>query len=159
MAALVLRVVAIAALLAGCGGVQLRPDGSPGAEPCPAGADQVLARFGLRERSRATVQLDARYSGPGPLIIYDGPLESETWLPVERLPGGVHLFGRAWTSGPRVIIRYYSVQVGSERLPICAVVVADDPAEGQGLRKTQVQPGAAAVKHADAVVFMVGEFR
>jgi len=147
-----------AVLGVGCPGVALRPDGSPADEKCPEGAREAIEAFGLEPGSSLVVDLDiARPSQgkPTPLIVYDGPIESETWLRVAGLPGRTRLLGRVWTGGPRVIIRYYSARLPDGKvIPFCAV--AGD--NGPGLPKSPGRPGSAALADSVAFIFVTGRF-
>jgi hypothetical protein len=157
------RLAIIALLAAGCPvGVAVRPDGSPAEEPCPAGAREAMDALGLvpaangRPGSSAQMDLDVTQRREGVLIVYDGPLESETVFPIEELPAKTRLFGRAWTGGPRVVIRYYSAQFpDGRRIPFCAVAGWNGP----GLPKAPGRPGSAALSQTFASVYVVSQFR
>jgi len=144
-------------LLAGCPvGVAVRPDGSPAEEPCPAGAREAMAELGLWPRASAQVDLDVTQLREGALLVYDGPLESETVVPMGELSAKTHLFGRVWTGGPRVVIRYYSAQLPDGRkLPFCGVANWNGP----GLPKAPGRPGSAALSQTFASVDVVSQFR
>lgn len=157
----VLRPGPLCALLAavagaGCAGVPIRPDGSPAEEKCPEGAKEAMAAFGLRPGSGEAVDVDVTRNEAGPLIVYDGPVESRTWLNIEELPGHTRLSGRVWTGGPRVVIRYYSARLPDGKvIPFCAVAAEDGP----GLSKTPGRPGSAVIAAHSALVVVVGRFR
>jgi len=140
----------------GCPGVPLRPDGSPAEEKCPEGAREAITSFGLEPGSSTAVFVEVSRTMPGPLIVYDGPIESMTWGPMEELPGRTRLQGRIWTSGPRVVIRYYSATLPDGRhIPFCAV--AGD--NGPGLPKTPGRPGSAALEGPAVTIYVTGQFR
>ena len=156
-----LRAGALCALLgavagAGCTGVSIRPDGSPAEEKCPQGARESMAAFGLRPGASTTIHVDATRTQSGPLIVYDGPIESRTWLNMADLPGHTRLVGRVWTGGPRVVIRYYSARLPDGKvIPFCAVA-----AENRlGLEKSPGRAGFAAIQSSTAFVEVTGEFR
>jgi hypothetical protein len=150
------RAWAFVALCMGCG-VPLRPDGSPAEEQCPAGAKEAMASFGLHPGfSSIVVWIDANRQEDGPLIVYDGPVESAAWGPEAELPGGVRLLGRVWTGGPRVVIRYYSARLPDGKvIPFCAVAAED----GHGLPKTPGRSGSAALAYTHAAAIITGVFR
>lgn len=155
------RLAPILALLA-CGGVQLRPDGSPAEEPCPAGAAAAMRSFGLvpaeggRLGSGEMIELDVTQRRDGPMVIYDGPIESELSLNMVYLPERTRLQGRVWTGGPRAVIRYYSARLPDGRqIPFCAVVGENGP----GLPKASGRPGSAALARIYARVYVVSRFR
>jgi len=146
----------LAALATGCPGVPLRPDGSPAEEKCSEGAREAITSFGLEPGSSVTAFVDVTRQVVGPLTIYDGPVESETWLPMEELPGGTRLQGRVWTSGPRVVIRYYSATLPDGRhIPFCAVAADNGP----GLPKSPGRPGSAALEGPAVSIYVTGQFR
>lgn len=151
-----------AGLSAGCQGVAIRPDGSPAEEKCPEGAKEAMATLGLipvhetRTGSAVSVYVDVTRKNVEPLIVYDGPIESETWFNMEDLPGRTRLYGRVWTGGPRVAIRYYSVRLPDGKIiPFCAVAGENGP----GLPKSPGRPGFAAIESSSARVYVVEEFK
>jgi hypothetical protein len=144
------------ALCAGCG-LPLRPDGSPVEERCPAGAREAMESLGLHPGSVGSVDLDVSRRERDPLILYDGPIESETWTSVADFPGQTRLYGRVWTSGPWVVIRYYSARLPDGKvIPVCAVAAEG---RGPGIPKSPGRSGSAAVEHSSAAFFIVGQFR
>ena len=151
-----LGAVVFLGLASGCPTVPLRPDGSPADERCPEGAREAITSFELVPGSSTTVFVDVTRKVSGPLIVYDGPVESETWGPMEELPGGTRLQGRIWTSGPRVVIRYYSATLPDGRhTPFCAVAAENGP----GLPKTPGRPGSAALEQSFVEIFVTGQFK
>jgi hypothetical protein len=151
-----------ALLTLGCPGVAVRPDGTPTEEACPAGAREAMASLGLvpgtqfRPGSSAEMDLDVTQRREGALIVYDGSLESETVVPMADLPPKTRLFGRVWTGGPRVVIRYYSAQLpDGKRIPFCGVAGWNGP----GLPKAPGRPGSAALSQTFASVYVVSQFR
>ena len=146
----------LGAVAAGCPGVPLRPDGSPAEEKCPEGARAAMEAFRLAPGDSVTMDVDATRTEAGPVVIYDGPIESRTWLNMMDLPGHTRLYGRVWTGGPRVVIRYYSARLPDGRvIPFCAVAADNGP----GLPKSPGRPGAAAVPNSAAEVYITGQFR
>jgi hypothetical protein len=136
--------------------VPLRPDGSPAEEKCPEGAREAITSLGLEPGSATDAFVEVTRKVPGPLIVYDGPVESETWGPMEELPGRTRLLGRIWTSGPRVVIRYYSARLPDGKvIPFCAVAADNGP----GLPKTPGRPGSAALEGPAVRIYITGQFR
>jgi hypothetical protein len=109
-----------------------------------------------RPGSSTQIDIDASQLREGALIVYDGPIESLTGFPMDGLPARVRLSGRVWTSGPQVVIRYYSAQLpDGKRIPFCAVAGWNGP----GLPKAPGRPGAAALERTFASVYVVSRFR
>lgn len=159
-----LRVLAGSALalvlltLCGCpGGVWLRPDGTPGPEGCSAEALRTMEALRLHVGDSVEVQLDANQVDASPITLYDGPVESLVWGHFDTLELGTRLYGRVWTAGPRVVVRYYQVQfMDGQPLPICAVARMS----GNEFRKLPgSKPGMALVEFSTAVAYVVSEFR
>ncbi len=141
---------------AGCPGVAIRPDGSPGDEKCPAGAREAMEAFNLTPGASVSIWVDAARTEEGPLIVYDGPIESVTWLNMRALPGDTRLYGRAWTGGPLVVIRYYSARLPDGKvIPFCAVAAENGP----GLPKSSGRPGSATLPSSVAGVYITGQFK
>lgn len=116
----------------------------------------LVPASGGRPGSATQLDVDATQRREGPVIVYDGPIESVTGFQMEELPPETHLFGRVWTGGPRVVIRYYSAQLpDGKRIPFCAVAGWNGP----GLPKAPGRPGSAAVDQAAARVYVVSAFR
>jgi len=103
------------------------------------------------------VQLDANQVDASPVTLYDGPVESLVWEFVRTLDLGTRLYGRVWTAGDRVVVRYYQAQrMGGQRFPICAVARMS----GNEFRKLPgSKPGMALVQFSTAVAYIVDEFR
>ena len=142
----------------GCpGGVGLRPDGTPGPEGCSAEALRTMEALQLQVGDSVKVQLDANQVDASPVTLYDGPVESLVWEFVRTLDLGTRLYGRVWTAGDRVVVRYYQAQrMGGQRFPICAVARMS----GNEFRKLPgSKPGMALVQFSTAVAYIVDEFR
>ena len=73
-----------------------------------------------------------------------------------RLGAATRLYGRVWTSGPRVVIRYYHAQrAGENPLPICAVArLGGGELEG----KPGKFPNSTELPYSDALAFVVQDF-
>lgn len=142
---------------AGCPGVPLHPDGSPAEEKCPAGAREAMEALSLAPGDSGFIYVDAtRKVRGGPLVVYDGPIESEMPLNVMDLPGHTRLSGRVWTGGPRVVIRYYSARLPDGKvIPFCALADWN----GAGLPKFPGRPGSAALESTTASFTVTGQFR
>jgi len=142
----------------GCpGGVWLRPDGTPGPEGCPAEALRTMEALDLHVGDLVRVQLDANQVDVSPITLYDGPVESLVWGQFGTLDVGTRIYGRVWTSGPQVVVRYYQAQrIGRQPIPICAVARLG----GDELRKLPgSKPGLAQLAFSTATVYVVSEFR
>lgn len=136
--------------------VPLLPDGSPGPEPCPEKARLVMEALKLKVGDAAHVDIDANQIEREPLTINAGPIESIMLDHMGRLAGMTRLYGRVWTSGPRVVIRYYWAQeADGNRMPICAVARLMG---GQLESKPGRFPGSAELPFSGAVAFIVESF-
>lgn len=110
----------------------------------------------LRPGETAQVEIDANQFDREPLTLNDGPIESIMLEPMGKLEGASRLYGRVWTSGPRVVIRYYRAQMaGGEVIPICAVA---RKGSGQLDGKPGRFPKSAEVPYSTALAFIVEDF-
>ncbi len=137
--------------------VPLRSDGTPGPEHCPQHTLEVMEAAELRPGdSTAEVELDANQFGYERLTLTAGPIESIMLEPMGRLGGATRLYGRVWTSGPRVVIRYYHAQrAGGNVLPICAVArLGGGELEG----KPGKFPNSTELEYSRALAFVVQDF-
>jgi len=136
--------------------VRLRPDGSPVPEPCPAEALQAMRLLGLRPGYAVDVEIDANQIEREPLTVFAGPIESIMRRPMTRLDGGTRLYGRIWTTGRGVVIRYYRAQEpGREAFPICAVARRG----GDELAGTPGKwPNSVELQSSSAMAVIVEEF-
>ena len=90
------------------------------------------------------------------LPVNDGPIESIMLEPLGNLGGTTRLFGRIWTGGPRVVIRYYWAQrAGGKRVPICAVA---RKGAGQLEGKPGRFPRSIELPYSNALAFIVETF-
>ncbi|NMO21225.1 hypothetical protein HPC49_29460 [Pyxidicoccus fallax] len=159
-----LALVCCAALLAapsGCatsGGVALRADGTPGPEECPQKAREAMRYLRLFVGESASVELDANQSLTDAITLYEGPIESILDEDLGLLDAPARLYGRVWTSGPQVVIRYYEAQPldGGDNVPICAVARLG---MGQLRKRSGSKPGTAILGSSRAGVFIVDSFR
>lgn len=143
-------------LIAAGADVPLTPDGTPAAEPCPETAKAVMKALRLRPGETARVEIDANQFEREPLTVQAGPIESLMMEPMGRLEGASRLYGRVWTSGPRVVIRYYHAQMaGGEVIPICAVARM---ASGQLEGKPGRFPHSTELQFSSALAFIVEDF-
>jgi hypothetical protein len=139
------------------GNVYLRPDGGPGPEECPEEALKAMRILGLRVSDGANVEIDLNQADYSPITIYDGPIESELNTRLGLLTPPTRLYGRVWTGGPQVVIRYYEAHPPDrEKFPICAVARL---ARGQMLKRPESKPGTAILEYSTAGVFIVDSFR
>ncbi|WPB80994.1 hypothetical protein KYC5002_17900 [Archangium violaceum] len=113
--------------------------------------------LGLHVGDGSTVELDVNQTETSPVTLYDGPVESMLNSSLGPLPGVTRLYGRVWTGGPQVIIRYYEAHPPDEEpIPICAVARL---AAGQMRKKPESLPGTALMEFSSAGVFIVNSFR
>lgn len=158
----VLSLIAVLLLgaLVGCatvGGVPLRSDGTPGSEKCSEEALLAMRIVGLRVGDGGDVELDVNQADDSPITLYDGPVESDLNSFLGPLGRGTRLYGRVWTGGPQVVIRYYEAHpLGRDKFPICAVARL---ARGQMKKRPESKPGTAIVEYSSAGVFVVDSFR
>ncbi|WP_257452806.1 serine/threonine protein kinase [Archangium lipolyticum] len=140
------------------GDVRLRPDGTPGPEACPAKALEVMRYLKLHVGDAALVELDANQMGATPITLYDGPVESVLKEDIGTLEGPARLYGRVWTSGPQVVVRYYEAHPldGGDKVPICAVARLGN---GQLRKRPESKPGTAILDYSIADAFIVDSFR
>jgi hypothetical protein len=139
------------------GDVFLRPDGSPGPERCPEKALEAMRILGLKVGDAADVELDVNQMETSPITLYDGPVESMLYGNLGPLGGVTRLYGRVWTGGPQVVIRYYEAHPPDrEPIPICAVARL---ASGQMKKLPGSKPGMAILEFSSAGVFIVNSFR
>ncbi|RKH10823.1 serine/threonine protein kinase [Corallococcus sp. CA053C] len=151
----------VLALALGCtttrGGVGLRPDGSPGPEDCPEDALQAMRILRLRVVDGADVELDINQDDVSPITLYDGPVESMLISSLGPLESPTRLYGRVWTGGPQVVVRYYAAHPpDGDRIPICAVARLS---KGQLRKRPDSLPGTAILEFSKAGVDIVESFR
>ncbi|MFP2928078.1 serine/threonine protein kinase [Pyxidicoccus sp. 3LG] len=143
----------------GCsaGGVALRPDGSPGPEECPKETLKLLRYLRLDIGEGASVELDLNQADTSPITLYDGPIESELLSRLGPFEPPTRLYGKVWTGGPQVVIRYYEARPPhGDITPICAVARL---ARGQMKKLPGSKPGTAIVEFSSAGVWVVDSFR
>jgi hypothetical protein len=150
-------------LFAGCatpGAVGLKPDGSPGPEPCPRKALETMAILRLHPGLSEWIELDQSYVGQDTMTVNDGPIESilQDQLGDSVLVTGTRLYGKVWTSGPNVVVRYYEAHPPDpgEALAICAIARLDD---GELKKKPGPAPGSALLEYTTARLMIVDAFR
>jgi hypothetical protein len=154
-----LRVSCVVLLCAssGCtaarGSVPLRADGTPGPEECSEEALKTMRILRMRVGDAANVELDANQIDQRSITLYDGPIESYLDGPLGTLEAGTRLYGRAWTGGQQIVVRYYEAHpVDGDPVPICAVV-------RDSRKKSESRPGLAILDFSGASVFVVNSFR
>ncbi|WP_323379101.1 hypothetical protein [Pyxidicoccus xibeiensis] len=103
------------------------------------------------------MEIDANQSRQTPLTVYEGPVESYLTEDLGYLPPVTRLYGRIWTGGPNVVIRYYEARPpDGETIPICAVARLTYG----GLRKRPGSaPGTAVLEFSGTAIFIVDAFR
>ncbi|NOK06434.1 MULTISPECIES: hypothetical protein [Myxococcus] len=106
----------------------------------------------------AWVQLDANQTRARPITLYDGNIESVLNENLGLLEAPARLYGRVWTGGPQVVIRYHAAQPmnGRDQVPICAVARLGF---GQLRKHPESKPGTAILDSPRAGVYIVDEFR
>jgi hypothetical protein len=158
--ALLLPAVVLLLVACGCapGGVRLRADGSPGPEACSKEALKTMRILQMYVGDAGDVELDANQIGARPMTLYEGPVESYLDEPLGLLEPGTRLYGRVWTSGPLVVVRYYEAKPprGADTVAICAVARLG---EGQLKKRPESKPGTAILDFSSAAVFVVDAFR
>ncbi len=158
-ALLLASVIAATYVGVGCAstGVSLRPDGSPGPEACPKKALEAMRILQLRPGDSSSVEIDANQSRQQPLTVYEGPVESYLTDPLGFFGPGTRFYGRIWTRGPNVVIRYYEARpLEGETVPLCAVARLTYG----GLRKqSSPAPGMAVLEFSNTPIYIVDSFR
>lgn len=113
----------------------------------------------LRPGDAAWINLDVNKVGQRDITVNDGPIESALEEPLGRiLDTNTLLYGKVWTSGPDVVIRYYEA-LPPERgrvIPICAVPRLGN---GQLRKKPGPAPGSAILEVSMAQLYIVDAFR
>ncbi|MCY1017863.1 serine/threonine protein kinase [Pyxidicoccus sp. MSG2] len=139
------------------GGVTLRPDGSPGPEKCPEKALETMRILRLYVGDSARVELDVNQDDTSPITLYEGPIESMVDEDFGPFESPTRLYGRVWTEGPQVVIRYYEAHPPrADKVPICAVARLS---KGQLRKRPESKPGTAILEFSSAGVYIVNEFR
>jgi hypothetical protein len=136
--------------------VPLRADGSPGPEKCSDKALKSMHILGLMPETGAFIEIDENQIGQSPVMLADGYIESLMDEELETLPANTRLYGKVWTEGPEVVIRYYEAQPpDGDRVPICGVV-RWGPDGAKKLKGSR--PGVAVLKLSRASMWIVDEF-
>ena len=157
--ALLLSSIALLSAFSGCAmmGVWLRPDGTPGPQECPADWKNGIRYMNLHVGDSAYIDVDANQAGSKRLFLYDGAIESVVYGSLGPLTGTSRLYGRVWTSGPQVVIRYYAAQAPTgEKVPFCAVAKLDDD---ETRKLPESKPGIAVLGTSITKVVLVDAFR
>lgn len=138
-------------------GVALRSDGTPGPQECTEEARKAMRYLRLRVGDAAHVELDANQADTRPITLYEGPIESMLEDDLGTLESPARLYGRVWTGGPQVVIRYYEAHpVDGDKVPLCAVARLG---KGQLRKRPESKPGTAILDSSGAAVFIVDSFR
>jgi hypothetical protein len=139
------------------GNVALRGDGSPGPEECPEEALKTMRILRLRVGDGSNVELDINQDDVSPITLYDGPIESVLNASLGPLESPTRLYGRVWTGGPQVVIRYYEAEPpDGDKILICAVARLS---KGQLRKRPDSKPGTAILEFSTAGVDIVSSFR
>jgi hypothetical protein len=116
-----------------------------------------MRAMGLEVGDTSWVQLDANQIDSSPISLYDGPIESVLEKDFGTLETTTRLYGRVWTGGPQIVIRYYEADPpGREKLPICAVARLS---ENQLRKLPGSKPGMAILQFSVSGVTIVDSFR
>ncbi|MFP2932500.1 serine/threonine protein kinase [Pyxidicoccus sp. 3LG] len=152
--------IALLATTSGCAttsGVSLRSDGTPGPQECSEEALKTMSILRMRVGDSALVDLDANQIRTEPITLYEGPIESVLREGLGTLEAPTRLYGKVWTSGPQVVIRYYEAHpVDGDKLPICAVARLG---MGQMRKLPESKPGTGILESSIAAAFVVNAFR
>ena len=139
------------------GGVSLRPDGTPGPEECPEEAKKAMRYMKMRVGDASWVELDANQISSKRIMLYDGPIESMLVEELGTLESTTRLYGRVWTAGPQVVVRWYEAHPpDSEKVPICAVARLS---YDQMRKLPESRPGMAILDGSTAAAYIVDAFR
>jgi hypothetical protein len=141
------------------GMVALRPDGSPAPEPCPKAALDAMDLIRLHPGDSAWVDVDLNQQDQHDIIVNDGPIEGQLQEPLGYiLDTTTRIYGKVWTSGPNVVIRYYEARPldPGKVVPICAVARLGG---GELKKKPGPAPGTAVLQFSTARLYIVDSFR
>jgi hypothetical protein len=117
-----------------------------------------MSLMGLRSGDFTVVVIDANKEGQMPTLLTEGPVEGSLEYALGPMPAGTRLYGRIWTSGPEVAIRYYQARYpdGGRSIPFCGVV--REP-QGGLVKRPDSPPGTAVIDDDYARVWVVDAFR
>jgi hypothetical protein len=105
----------------------------------------------------AWVELDMNQISSRRVTLYDGPIESMLDEKLGTLDETTRLYGRVWTAGPQVVIRWYEAQPpNGEKVPICAVARLS---YDQMRKLPESKPGMAILDGSTAAAYIVDSFR
>jgi hypothetical protein len=111
----------------------------------------------MRVGDSADVDLDANQIDARPIMLFDGPVESYLDGSLGTLEAGTRLYGRVWTGGHQVVVRYYEARpVDGDTVTICAVARLG---KGQLRKRPDSKPGTAVLDFSGASAFVVDSFR
>jgi hypothetical protein len=111
----------------------------------------------MRVGDAADIELDANQMSARPITLYDGAVESVLEGPLGTLDPGTRLYGRVWTGGPQVAVRYYEARPpDGDTVAICAVARLG---HGQMRKRPESKPGTAILEFSEASAYVVDSFR
>jgi serine/threonine-protein kinase len=114
-----------------------------------------MSKMGLSTEDSFSVVVDERLPERPPARLEEGPIVSYVDLPYKQLPERSRLFGRVWTGGEMVTVRYDAIQFpGGSRMPFCAEV---DDSGGQ-VKDSASPPGVAIIHDNVASVRVVARY-
>jgi hypothetical protein len=119
-----------------------------------------MAILRLHPSDSAWMVIDLNKRGQHDITVNDGPIESalEEPLGISVLETGTRLYGRVWTSGPDVVIRYYEARPLDPGGPIAICAVAR-LGLGELRKKPGPAPGSATLGTSVAGFVIVDSFR
>lgn len=112
----------------------------------------------MRIGQSATIDIDVNQTDTSPITVYDGPIQSFLIEPLNGIHSPSWLYGKVWTGGPYVVIRYYQSALDNfQVIPICAEARL---ANNLPLKKRpNSRPGTAVLDYSMALVYVVDSFR
>lgn len=117
----------------------------------------MMRILGLRVGDGSFVELDINQDDVSPITLYDGPIESMLKRDLGPLEVTTRLYGRVWTGGPQVVVRYYEAHPPDrDKFPICAMARLS---KGQLRKRPESKPGTAILDFSTAGVDIVDSFR
>jgi hypothetical protein len=138
-------------------GLSLRPDGTPGPEECPEESKKAMRYMKMRVGDAAWVELDANQISARRIMLYDGPIESMLIAELGTLESTTRLYGRVWTAGAQVVVRWYEAHPpDGEKVPICAVARLS---YDQMRKLPESKPGMAILDGSTSAAYIVDSFR
>lgn len=112
--------------------------------------------MGLEPGDGVTADIDTSQADQSPISLNDGPIESMIFGSLGYFGPGSTFYGRVWTGGPNVVIRYYEARAAAGgRVKICAVARL---AHGNMRKLPGSKPGNALLEFPKTSIVIVDEF-